>query len=328
MPEADVVVTKTPAGSTTLGTPAPPGSITPGTPAQYVITVANLGPSIATAVVVDDPTPQDLIFVSASAPCAGGFPCTLGDMPPGGSHTITVTFDAPPSLAAPGTLENSATATSSTPDPDPSNDTSTTTQEVFGVADIAVTKTVNPPSAVVGQTVTYTISVSNLGPSDASGVVVSDVLPAELTLQAATASAGTYDPASGTWTIGDLAVGQMATLTTTATVNVDGQINNTATKTGSNQRDPNPSNDSAGALLNATQPGDVGVDVSVVDGDSPAPGDFVEFAITLTNRGPSPATGVTVPPQFICEPAGTPLMIVSASPTQGAFDGTTWDVGR
>ena len=54
----------------------------------------------------------------------------------------------------------------------------------------------------VGDTVTFTITLGNNGPDDSTGAEVTDALPAGLTLLIATASQGTYDGASGIWTVG------------------------------------------------------------------------------------------------------------------------------
>jgi uncharacterized repeat protein (TIGR01451 family) len=112
------------------------------------------------------------------------------------------------------------------------------------VSDLAVTKT-GPANAVLGQSVTYQIVATNNGPSDATGVTVTDVLPAGATLTSATPSTGTC---TGTGpvicTIGALANGSSATITVVATLNTGGTNVDTATVTG-DQPDPNAANNSA-----------------------------------------------------------------------------------
>ena len=70
----------------------------------------------------------------------------------------------------------------------------------------------------LGSDVTFTVTVTNAGPSAASGVALTDVLPAGLALVSATPAQGTYTPTTGVWTIGALAVGAQTTLTLRATV--------------------------------------------------------------------------------------------------------------
>ena len=105
-------------------------------------------------------------------------------------------------------------------------------------ADLKLSKSVDPTSAGPGDQVTFTITVENKGPNDATGVEVTDQLPSGYTYVSSTPSQGTYDPATGVWDVGDLANGDSATLTITATVNASGDYTNTAEVTALDQTDP------------------------------------------------------------------------------------------
>ena len=59
----------------------------------------NQGPSTATNVMVTDPAPAGLTFVSNSGNCITAFPCVLGDLAPGQSRTFTTTFNIPSGYA-------------------------------------------------------------------------------------------------------------------------------------------------------------------------------------------------------------------------------------
>jgi uncharacterized repeat protein (TIGR01451 family) len=88
---------------------------------------------------------------------------------------------------------------------------------------------VSQPQVFFGTNVTYTFIIRDLGPDSATGVVVSDPLPAGLVfVSATTPSQGTYDPTNGIWTVGMLADGQAATLTVIVRVMTVGAITNTA----------------------------------------------------------------------------------------------------
>ncbi len=102
-------------------------------------------------------------------------------------------------------------------DTNPSNDVAVDPTNLVG-ADLAVSKSVAPASLPEGGVVTYTLSVTNLGPSQATGAVLTDSLPAGVTFQSSQASQGTYTSSSGIWTIGTLANGSTATLNLTASV--------------------------------------------------------------------------------------------------------------
>lgn len=86
-------------------------------------------------------------------------------------------------------------------------------------ADLSVTKTVNDAAPAAGASITYTVNVTNAAssPTTATGVVVTDLLPAG-TSYVSHSGPGTYDPGTGVWTVGSLTAGQTRTLTITATV--------------------------------------------------------------------------------------------------------------
>jgi uncharacterized repeat protein (TIGR01451 family) len=116
-------------------------------------------------------------------------------------------------------------------------------------ADIAVTKTVSNAAPVVGDEDVYTITAHNNGPLAATGVTVTDVLPNGVVFVGSTASQGSYDPSSGLWTVGSLAVGGTATVHITVRLGTTGVIKNTATKSGETQIDPVPANNASSVTI-------------------------------------------------------------------------------
>src|SRR5581483_4835722 len=107
----------------------------------------------------------------------------------GQSVTMAVTGTIDP--AATGSLTNTATVAppDGVTDPNPENNTSTDTDTRTPVADLAITKDDGKTTAVPGTSDTYTIVVSNNGPSAVTGASVSDALPADVTSATWTASA-------------------------------------------------------------------------------------------------------------------------------------------
>ena len=85
-------------------------------------------------------------------------------------------------------------------------------------ADLEVTKTANVSSAKSGDTVIYTVKVKNNGPDTATGVEVTDQLPAGVTYASHNAGQGAYTSGTGLWTVGTLANGATATLTMSVTI--------------------------------------------------------------------------------------------------------------
>jgi uncharacterized repeat protein (TIGR01451 family) len=127
---------------------------------------------------------------------------------------------------------------------------------VGAASDIRVRKTVNNATPAVGNNVTFTVTATNLGPDPATGVQVTDTLPAGVTFVSSTASVGTYTVGSGLWNIGNLANGASATLQITVTVNTTTPRVNRATRTASSPADLDPANDSASATVTgSTIPG-------------------------------------------------------------------------
>jgi uncharacterized repeat protein (TIGR01451 family) len=170
--------------------------------------------------------------------------CTVGSLAVGAAWTITISV-AVPDDASPGTVTNGATV-AAVGDTDPSNDSAsqtTTIEFVAGESDLAVTKTVDDANPEEGQIVAYTVTVSNGGPDDATGVQVTDLLPSGLAFVSADASQGAYDPGSGVWTVGDVAVGGSATLSIRARVEqgtAGTSITNGAAVSAVEQADPTP----------------------------------------------------------------------------------------
>jgi len=122
------------------------------------------------------------------------------------------------------------------------------------LADLALTKKADKTQYTVGDQLTYTITLSNKGPAGATGIVVTDVLPAGITFSQATASAGTYNNTTGKWSVSSLSNGGQATLTIKGTITQSGTIINTAEVTASNPSDPNSSNNKNSVSITAQQP--------------------------------------------------------------------------
>ena len=121
-------------------------------------------------------------------------------------------------------------------------------------ADLVLSKMVNDPAPVEGSAVIFILTVTNLGPADATGIVVLDELPTGVTYSVDTGD-GDYDPASGAWTIGSLPIEASTTLQIMVTIDSDTagmNITNAATIAAMDQADPSPDNNSASAVISVT----------------------------------------------------------------------------
>jgi uncharacterized repeat protein (TIGR01451 family)/fimbrial isopeptide formation D2 family protein len=270
-----------------------------GETVTYTVSLFNLGTAAATNVAVTDTLPTNVSFVSASAaggtsftPSATGGVWTVPTIAPG--QTLQLTITATATLAVPGF--NTVTITASDVwDPNNRNNTAKTPTQPQE-ADLIVSKTVDDATPNVGDVVTFTITLDNLGPSTSVDVAVDDLLPAGLQYQSHTASVGSYDDGTGVWTVGDVVSGVTATLTIVAKVTSPGTgpapaVTNTATAT-SGTTDPNPDNNTDTSTVVPKQ-ADLAI-VKVVDDPTPNVGDTITFEIVVANLGPDTATNVVV----------------------------------
>src|SRR5262249_14945279 len=145
----------------------------------------------------------------------------------GASATFVLVVNVNAGLPAGTIITNTATIDSDTDDPDLSNNSDETSVPPQS-ADLAVTKTVDNARPNVGDVVTFTVTVTNSGPDAATGVIVTDPLPAGLRFVGATPSQGTYDRTIGVWTVGTLIEDATATLRIRARVVSPGVTSNTA----------------------------------------------------------------------------------------------------
>src|SRR5690606_6620650 len=115
---------------------------------------------------------------------------------------------------------------------------SVTTIPIAVSADLSITKTVNNATPLVGSQVIFEVVVANSGPQDATGVQVTDLLPDGYTFISSTATAGSYNGATGLWVVGSVATGSFETWQVTATVTASGNYENIAEVTASDLPDP------------------------------------------------------------------------------------------
>ena len=216
------------------------------------------------------------------------------------------------------------------PDPSTNGDDLEEAVEVDANADLVTEKTLlsGDPTPAEGDSVTFLIEVTNNGAAQATGVSLTDQLPAGITFAGAAVSQGSYNSATGLFTIGTLNEGAVATIELTGTVDV-GQSGNTVTNvttaaTGE-QPDPSTAGDDLEEAVVIENLADLVTEKTLISGDAtPAEGDSVTFQIEVTNIGAAQATGVSLIDQL---PSG--ITFTGSSVTQGVYNASTgvWDIG-
>jgi uncharacterized repeat protein (TIGR01451 family) len=233
-----------------IGVTPSPEPVGAGATLTYTLNVSNAGPSQAGSVSVTDTLPAGTAFVSAAGTgwtCSGTGPvtCTMPSLGIAAAAPITLTVTAP---AEGGAILNSATVSSATNDPATGNNTAATTSNVFARADLSAGQSGAPASICTGQPITYTLTVSNAGPSTATSISLTDTLPAGATFVSAS---GTGWSCSGTTTVTctrpSLAPGAApaVTLSIDAPASAGTAVNGVAVSAATN--DPSSANNSATA---------------------------------------------------------------------------------
>jgi uncharacterized repeat protein (TIGR01451 family) len=271
----------------------------------FTLEVTNRGPSTASAVQVADtlaPDFQATDVTSTSGTCTTAVVCQLGSLAPGEVATVTIVARVLDGAAS-STATNTATVqdTGGSADPVADNDTAQVDITVPPSSDLQVTKSVSPAEPQAGGPVTFTIPVTNEGPSVAENVIASDAIPPEIVFSSVT---GTFQ--GGTCFVnavsrlircerGSLGVGQTATITIHATLTADskGKTVLNSVQAISDSVDPQPelARDTVGFVPIPA----VDLELTKVALDQPAPpGGDARFSLQVANHGPSDAPDVVV----------------------------------
>ena len=201
-----------------------------------------------------------------------------------------------------------------------------TTLGTFSAAtDLAVTSAATPNPVVAGSNLTYTVTVTNYGPWAATGVQVTNALPAGATFVSATVSRGTFTTNAGvvTWNVttnstDKLAKDGFATATIVVVPSTIGSAVATSAVTG-NESDPNTLNNVTTKTVTVVSP-QADLAVTVIDLPDPvlvAANSTLIYSITVTNSGPATASSVGVTNTL---PPG--VAFVSASPAGYTVSGS------
>ena len=315
---------------------APGGDVQPdgtvvlaGKVVTYRLTVTNQGPSDALgAISVTDTLPANFSYVAGSAtvsgtgaePTVSGQDLTWEVLPVGGtlpvasgSNTITIELQATVASthgAATG-IVNEATVAGQN-DPNPANDTDDATVNIETLAEMSIVKTVEEGPWLAGTEVSYTLTVTNSGPSAAPTARVADTLPSGLTMVSMTgndwncvavpgAQTGVcnYDGAHPVGTSTITVVAKLASnLPSASQPNPFTNVADLGWTDSRSYPDPadDPRHDSGNADITVTTQADLGLVKTAVDPaddttevTSAVAGEQARYRLDVTNYGPSDA---------------------------------------
>jgi uncharacterized repeat protein (TIGR01451 family)/fimbrial isopeptide formation D2 family protein len=310
------------------------GNFTRGSTGSYSITATNSGAAATSGTVtVTDTLPAGLAPTAASGTgwtCSIStqtVTCTRSNALAAGASYATISITVSVAQNAASSITNTASV-SGGGQVNTANDTASDATTIVSSADLSLTKATTSSGSGVGTNATFTITLTNSGPSDATNVAVKDQLPAGLSYVSSTPSVGTYNSVTGIWTVASLASGSSVTLQLVAQITSLGSITNTAQVTASDQPDPDstPNNnnasedDQASASLSTSPPSITlcktiqGQPCPPVSSTSLPPGSDITYAITFTNTGGSYASSFVITDPI---PASTDFKVSSVTTSLG-----------
>jgi uncharacterized repeat protein (TIGR01451 family) len=282
---------------------------------------------------VQDNLPLGVVILSVSgsdgATCNAGVPgnpllpttCSFGTLAPGAVRTMTIEIHIGADFRGP--LHNDARVSSSTFDDDLEDNLDTVTTDVAGIADVSIVKEDSPDPVLAGNNLTYTLHVTNNGPSTADDVVVTDVLPAGTSFVEGVDLNGQdvcafVQPNEVSCALGTLDPGETVTLYITVFVDPSlpsGTVLVNEASVSSSTADPDLSNNSTSESTNVLTQAELWLDkTGEMRSGNPAP--VVIYTLTVHNNpgcetdaqslptptcgagGPSDAVGITVVDQL------------------------------
>ena len=313
----------------------------------FTVTMNNDGPSTATNVSITDVLPSGYTYITNSASSGGNFTASTNSIIWTGitiqpNTTINVIYkvkvNAPSVVPVPSEeYLNTVQITASDQydkDSKVANDNGQQTEDDEAkasitpqMADLSILKVVNNTEANVGDTITFTITVNNDGPNDATNVFVTDHLP--IGFEYVTHRNGNYNQTTGVWNVGTITNGGSKSLEIDVKILIPtgtaGEYNNIAEVTGSDQYDPDSDIDNGGGSGEDDDDQSFvvlkNVDLAIskrVNETSPIVNSSVVFIIDLKNLGPGLATNVEIDEKL---PSG--YEYISHSITLGTYDELT-----
>jgi uncharacterized repeat protein (TIGR01451 family) len=278
----------------TLAIGESPDPVQAGGDVTYTLSYANTGTAGATSVVVTDTVPASTTFVSANA---GGVRSgstvtwSIGSVAAGGSGSVQMVAHVASPLANGTTITNGGGSIDSAQTNPVSAAAATTTVQSAPV--LTISKTDGPDPVAAGANITYSLSWSNTGNMNASGVVVTDTLPANTTFVSATAG-GTRSGSVVTWNVGALNAGASGSAQLVVKVNSP-LANGTTISNAAYAIDCAETAPVSGGAVSTTVTSAPALAISVTDAPDPVlAGANLTYTLTWSNNGNMDATSLAI----------------------------------
>jgi uncharacterized repeat protein (TIGR01451 family) len=230
-----------------------------GGPIEYTIAVTNYGPGTVSKLRVIDNVPAEILLPTFTS-STGAYSSATGEwtgLSLGPTQTVYLTLSGQISGAASGSLVNTATVSpmGGVNDPASGNDTASDIDAVETPADLSLVKSVTPDPAAPGDTLTYTLTVTNSGPAAATNVAVTDALPPDVTFQTVAPAGPTCDHFQGVVSclFPTIPASQMEVITIDVVANAPGiQVNSASVSADEPETDYTDNQDSASSVVVST----------------------------------------------------------------------------
>ena len=285
--------------------------------ATLTVRATNAGPFDATGVRVTLARPEGLAFGAAeasqgtveTAPDTLHF--VLGDLSAGAVATGRVYLAA----TLPGVWTNRVTVLADQPDLDPANNESLAPLEVVPAVDLATLQTLPDPPLVAGREFPLVLTLTNRGPLAATGVRLMSLLPArfEVLNVEGLDDACTVQDGALTCDLGELAAGAASAVTLTVRAPQPGPFTNRVSLA-ADQADLEPADNTSELVARIESDADLALTCSS-EPEAPAVEQPFRVVATVHNRGPYPATGVTV--RMLLPPG---VILLTVHPAQGTWE--------
>jgi LPXTG-site transpeptidase (sortase) family protein len=306
----------------------------------YTIRFGNTGDQDATGVFLTETIPDNTTFNSSQSTagwdCSAAPTCTLavGDQAGGGSiSSNSVTFAVDVNATIPAGV-NEITNTVTIDDDHTNGDfhqTATDTDTLNAQPAFTITKDDGQTKVVTGQTLVYTIDYSNVGDQGATGVVLSETIPANTTFDAADSTTGwSCTTTTCIFTVGGLSAGTSnsgsATFAVTVNTTIPAGVTQIVNTVSIDDDHANGVGSGGDNKQTATDTDDITAQpaftISKTDGITQvAAGSQTTYTITVTNNGDQGATGVVVKDTLDAN-----VDFVSATPSGANYDSGTHTV--